>query len=104
MSSQEFLVQSLDNHFKDDLVFHSEVLARFDKNEDSLSGLKEQLGSKVGLTFFITTMIALCAMQLTLYGYLIEQISRIRDDAQTTKNTVYEINGKLSPFDFIVEK
>ena len=104
MSSQELLEQSLDNHIKEGLVSYNGILARFEKNEDALSGIKEQVGSKVGLTFFISTMIALCAMQLSLYGYLIEQVSVIREDQQATKNTVYEINGKLAPFDFLIEK
>lgn len=81
-----------------------EVSERLTAIEESMDVLRSQMGNKVPWTWFLTTMLAIGGLQLTLYMYLVNQIKEVQADQQETKNTVYEINGKLEPFDFILQQ
>lgn len=94
----------LDHHIEDDRLSHTDTEDRMDALEVSFSELKGSMGSKVSWAWFITTMIAVMGLQVALFVYIAGEIGQLRQDQQATKNTVYEINGKLEPFDFILNK
>lgn len=92
------------NHAVDDWQnAHKAIDERLKRIEGDVGNLKSDMGNKVPWAWFLTTMVAIGGIQVTLWIYLINQIKEVKEDQQETKNTVYEINGKLEPFDFIVD-
>lgn len=71
--------------------------------KDSVASVTKELGKKVNMTWFIGTQIVLLVFIASTLASMYAAIQTIQDVTQETRETVANINGKLEPFDFVIE-
>jgi len=104
MSLSEEIQRELNHLVGDCRSAHDVLDARLTGVEKDVGILKAETAGKVPWAWFLTTMVAIAGLHITLWFYLVNQIKEVQVDGQETKNTVAEINGKLEPFDFIINE
>lgn len=75
----------------------------FKRIAEDISALRVEVGKKVSWTFFLTSLFSLIGLQLTISMIMYNEIKEIRNTSVATEQGVARIEGKLSPFDFILK-
>lgn len=103
MTIDEEVQRELNHHADDDKRVHDAFSDRIGDIEKRMNVMEAAIGSKLSWPWFIGTMLTIGALQMTMFGYLIAQVSAVQKEQQATRNEVSALNGKLEPFDFIRE-
>lgn len=72
-----------------------------DSLETRMENMEKKQGEFITWPWFITTLVAIGGIQVTMWVYLINEVKQVKEAGYDTKNAVFEINGKLEPFEFI---
>lgn len=90
--------------------FQRDVDSRFDAlpdkyaTKEALGSVTKELGKKVNITWFMATQLSLLVFIAGILFSMYSSIASIKDTTQVTREAVANIQGKLEPFDFAVEK
>lgn len=72
-------------------------------SKESVSFVTKELGKKVNLTWFLGILLTILGLQATFFYFMWAKIETISTNSQITREAVANIQGKLEPFDFVIE-
>lgn len=96
------------SHKIDDLRRDMDV--RFDAlpnvyaTKEALTEVEKETKTKISFPWFVGTLLTILGLQATIFYFMFSKIEQIDQNTQDTKQSVSNIEGKLEPFDFIIQK
>jgi hypothetical protein len=81
-----------------------EDLSHVYATKESVNDLEVEVGNKVSTVWFLGIILTILSLQATFFYFMWAKIESISEDASVTRESVANIQGKLEPFDFIIEQ
>lgn len=83
----------------EEISIHSRVKALEEKHVK----FEVELGKKVNWHWFFGVLLTVFGLQLAIYSAMWSELKEMREKIEITSSSISAINGKLQPFDFILD-